>query len=80
MQPHAAASAFQVAHLDTALRYYVEVLGFTEDFRFGLYAGIKFGPVQIHLNGNETHLKPVGSGSVFIFCDEVDAYFAAIKA
>ena len=36
MQPHAAASAFQVAHLDTALRYYVEVLGFTEDFRKNL--------------------------------------------
>jgi uncharacterized glyoxalase superfamily protein PhnB len=80
MTPHVAATAFEVANLDTALRYYTEVLGFTEDFRFGLYAGVKFGPVQIHLNGNETHLKPIGSGSVFIFCDEVDAYFATIKA
>ena len=80
MTPHAAANGFQVADLEIALRYYTEVLGFTEDFRFGLYAGVKFGPVQIHLNANETHLKPIGSGSVFIFCDEVDSYFADIKS
>ena len=80
MTPHASATGFQVADLDRALRYYTEVLDFTEDFRHGLYAGVKFGPVLIHLNGNETHLKPVGGSALYIFCDEVDTYFASIQA
>jgi catechol 2,3-dioxygenase-like lactoylglutathione lyase family enzyme len=31
---------FHVSDLDGALKYYAEVLGFKEDFRFGDYAGV----------------------------------------
>ncbi|MFM1852310.1 MAG: hypothetical protein RIS54_1994 [Verrucomicrobiota bacterium] len=80
MTPHASATAFQVTNLERALRYYTDVLGFTEDFRFGQYAGIKLGTVHLHLNGNETHLKPVDGSALYILCDEVDAYFETIQA
>jgi uncharacterized glyoxalase superfamily protein PhnB len=69
---------FQVASVDVALKYYTEVLGFSEDFRFGDYAGVKLGGACIHLSGHSIHDRPVGAGTAYIFCDEVDAYFADI--
>jgi predicted enzyme related to lactoylglutathione lyase len=80
MKPTNAAAVFQVGNLDSALAYYTEVLGFSLDFRFGDYAGLKHGEVCLHLSGHSIHQRPVGAGSVYIFCDEVDAYCAAIRA
>ena len=73
------ASVFQVASVDAALRYYKEVLGFTEDFRFGDYAGVKLGNACFHLCAHGVHKRPVGGGTVYVFCDEVDGYYAEIK-
>ncbi|MEM7577531.1 MAG: VOC family protein [Planctomycetota bacterium] len=74
-----AAAVFPVSDLDASLRYFVEVLGFEEDFRVGDYAGIKHGGCCLHLSA---HTNPntgeSGTGSVYVFCDEVDAYHAEI--
>ena len=74
------ATVFHVRDLDASLKYYAEVLGFTQDFRFEHYAGIKSGPVCLHLaGGGNGQRRPVGGGTVYIFCDDVDAYYAEIK-
>jgi catechol 2,3-dioxygenase-like lactoylglutathione lyase family enzyme len=79
MKITAAASVFPVKNLDTSLRDFVDVLGFAEDFRFGQYAGIKRDNCCLHLSahGNPNIGQP-GTGAVYIFCDEVDDYFAQI--
>jgi uncharacterized glyoxalase superfamily protein PhnB len=80
MTPQGAAAIFQVSNLDQALRYYIEVLGFSEDFRFEEYAGIKFGGACLHLCSHHAQDRPVGGGTVCVFCDEVDLYYAELKA
>jgi len=35
MKIHGAAAVFPVSDLDASLRYFVDVLGFSDDFRFG---------------------------------------------
>lgn len=76
-----AATVFPVSNLDASLRHYVDVLGFSQDFRFGQYAGIKRDECCLHLSqfGNPNCGRP-GTGAVYIFCDEVDDYFAGITA
>jgi catechol 2,3-dioxygenase-like lactoylglutathione lyase family enzyme len=71
--------AFQVGNLTDALKYYKDVLGFKEDFQFGAYAGVSHGDACLHLSANRFHQRPVGGGSAFIFCDEVDDYCQEIK-
>ncbi len=70
---------FPVSDIEASLRYFIDVLGFSEDFRFGEYAGIKRDACCLHLSahGNPNTGTP-GSGSVYIFCNEVDDYFAEI--
>jgi catechol 2,3-dioxygenase-like lactoylglutathione lyase family enzyme len=81
MEAYCAATTFTVSDLEAALRFYLEVLGFEEDFRFGNYAGIKMGGVKLHLSqAGNPNSKPPGSGSVYVFCDEVDDYYAEIVA
>lgn len=79
MKINSSASVIPVSDLDAALRHYIEVLGFREEFRFGQYAGIKRDECHIHLSqqGNPNTSEP-GTGAVYIFCDEVDSYFAEI--
>lgn len=81
MTPHATATTFHVSDLERSLRYYIDVLGFTERFRFGDYAGVQMGSeaVQIHLSGpGATNKRALGQGSLYVFCDTVDAYAAEI--
>ena len=74
-----AAPVFQVADLEASIRHYTEVLGFSPDFRFGDYAGVKRGDVCLHLCGHTIHQRPVGGGTVYIFCAEpVDTYHAEL--
>lgn len=81
MKTFGSATTFHVSDLDASLRYYTEVLGFAERFRFGDYAGVEYGDVQIHLSGPAAmNKKQVGQGSIYIFCDDVDAYHAEIIA
>jgi catechol 2,3-dioxygenase-like lactoylglutathione lyase family enzyme len=72
---------FPVRDVEAALRYYVDVLGFAEEFRFGNYAGIHRDDCRIHLSqqGNP-NTGPPGTGSVYLYCDEVDGYYAEITA
>lgn len=79
MKVHSFAAVFPVRDLDASLRYFVEVLGFREEFRFGQYAGIVQGECRLHLSqqGNP-NAGPPGTGAAYLFCDEVDDYYADI--
>ena len=79
MKTRHAAPVFQVADLEASLKHYTEVLGFSPDFRFGNYAGVTLGDVCLHLCGHTIHQRPIGGGTVYIFCAEpVDAYYAEL--
>lgn len=81
MNTKGSATTFHVADVDASLAYYTGVLGFSERFRFGDYAGVEHGEVQIHLSGpKSTNKRGVGQGSIYIFCDDVDDYYAEITA
>ena len=79
MKTQGAVTVLQVSDLGKSLKYYQEVLGFTEDFRFDAYAGVRHGEVVLHLCDHSFHERPVGGGTVCIFCDEVDAYYEGIR-
>jgi uncharacterized glyoxalase superfamily protein PhnB len=70
---------FQMSNLNETLKYYKEVLGFKEDFQFGVYAGISHGDACVHLCAHQIHQRPIGGGTAFVFCDQVDEYFQQIK-
>lgn len=80
MKTNPAIPVFHVADLDAAVRFYGQMLGFTECFRMGTYAGLKLGDCEIHLTLPGDFQRPVGGGTAYIICDEVDAYFARLKA
>lgn len=79
MKIHEAVPVLQVSGLEAAVRFYCDVLGFKEDFRFGDYAGIRSGEAYLHLCAHRTWKRPIGGASVSIFCDEVDQYCAEIR-
>lgn len=63
------------------MSYFTEVLGFAERFRFGDYGGVAYQEIQIHLSGpTATNKRQVGQGSLYIFADDVDGYYAEIMA
>ncbi|SKA92750.1 Uncharacterized conserved protein PhnB, glyoxalase superfamily [Prosthecobacter debontii] len=81
MKAFSSATTFHVSELEASLRFYIEVLGFTQKFRFGNYAGVQYGEVQIHLSGpGVPNKRQVGQGSIYIFCDEVDEYYHLITS
>lgn len=80
MKPVRVSPVLQVADLESAIGYYVGILGFTEDFRYGNYAGVRLGEVCLHLSGHSIHERPVGGGTAYLFCEEIDAYHAEIQA
>ncbi|HYF34602.1 MAG TPA: hypothetical protein VD994_04875, partial [Prosthecobacter sp.] len=51
MKTHGSATTFHVSNVAASLAYYTTALGFSEKFRFGDYAGVEYGEVQIHLSG-----------------------------
>jgi predicted enzyme related to lactoylglutathione lyase len=79
MKATSAVPVFQVSNVEASLKHYTNVFGFFEDFRFGDYAGVKLGDVRLHLSGHGLHGRPVGGGTAYILCDEVDSYCAEIK-
>ena len=79
MQPTSSATVFQVADIPTALAFYRDVLGFTEDFRYDNYAGVFLGEFQLHLCAHTLWSRPVGGGAVVIIAEEVDDYCARIS-
>lgn len=81
METKGSATTFHVANLEQSLDYYTNVLGFSERFRFGDYAGVEYGDVQIHLSGPAaTNKRMTGQASIYIFCDNCDAYYEEIRA
>lgn len=80
MKVHEIVPVFHVSNLEAALKYYTDVFEFSENFRFGSYAGIRLGDTDLHLaEGAGVHERPVGGGAAYIFCDEVDEYYARIQ-
>ena len=59
MTAFTAVPVLPVSNLDTALDYYLQVLGFTKSFQFEKYAGVEHGEVKLHLW--EGARKPAGS-------------------
>ena len=73
------APVLHVSDLARSLVYFTSVLGFTENFRFGSYAGISLDEVDLHLSADSVYQRAVGGGTAYIFCDEVDEYYAQLK-
>lgn len=74
----------KVADIGKALAYYKDVLGFEESFRAANYVGVKLGNVELHLAEqlepiDTEYGKPIGGGTVYIFCDAVDHYYSEIR-
>jgi len=81
MKTFGSATCLYVSNLDASLKSYTEVLGFTERFRHKDYAGVEHGEVQIHLAGPAVPARrQIGEGSLYVFCDDVDAYYTEITA
>ena len=82
MKTECASTVFHVSDQDAALTYYTDTLGFSLDFRYGPLIGLLYGEVSIHLSGHDAQVnkQPTGAGHIYIFCDEVDAYFQDITA
>ena len=76
----------EVRHIEEAINYYVERLGFQIDFRYARepdsYAGVRRDDVRLHLNRKpEEHFQNGASGTRFrIPVDDPDALFNEYKA
>ena len=80
MKPISAIPVFQIKDVEASVRFYTEVLGFIESFRYGTYVGLKIGECEIHICPPGDQGPRTGGGNAYIICDEVDAYFAKITA
>lgn len=81
MQPQCVSPVFAVSDFEASLRYYIDVLGFQESFRYGQYAGVMYGDVEFHLAlASNPNMKPAGSGTAYVICDEVDTFYEDISA
>lgn len=83
MKIKSASAIFQITDLARAIDFYCDVLGFTKEFAYGdppYYGGVRNDDIVIHLNSSPDSGIPRGGGSVYIFCDEVDAYYAMIRS
>jgi catechol 2,3-dioxygenase-like lactoylglutathione lyase family enzyme len=80
MKIFGAATVFQVKDLETSLKFYRDILGFAEDFQFGEYAGVHLGELHLHLCAHTVWRRPSGGGSVSVFGDEVDTYYANLQS
>ena len=76
MRIHQVATVFHVTDIESSLRFYKDVLGFTDDFRVGNYVGLKLDGFNLHLSQAGDHGRRVGAGLVYVFCDGVDDYYA----
>lgn len=75
MHIQSVAPVFHVSNLDSSITFYKNVLGFEEDFLFGNYVGLKVGDFSLHLSQGDGLSRPIGGGTVYVFCDDVDAYY-----
>jgi catechol 2,3-dioxygenase-like lactoylglutathione lyase family enzyme len=80
MKPISAIPVFHVENVDASVRFYTELLGFVQSFRYGTYVGLKLGKCEIHICPPGDYGPRTGGGNAYIICDEVDDYFAKITA
>jgi uncharacterized glyoxalase superfamily protein PhnB len=74
------APVFAVKNVDATSKYFVEVFGFKQEFRFEEYVGLTFGELQLHLTSAGILPRPIGGGTAYIFTEEVDKYFKDVSA
>lgn len=75
------ATCLNVTDLDSSLKFYKDVLRCEDYFRFGDYAGILLGSVEIHLSGPSVPLRRnSGQGVIYIFCEGVDELYESISS
>jgi uncharacterized glyoxalase superfamily protein PhnB len=46
---------------------------------------VKLGSISVHLveqteHSDSEYAKPIGGSTIYVFCDEVDSYYAEIKS
>ena len=80
MKTEALIPVFHVKDVDAAVRYYTEILGFTQSFRYGTYAGLQLGSHELHITDPGEPRQVVGAGTAYVICDEVDQYFSSLKS
>ena len=80
MKPHCIIPVFQVKDVDASVRFYTEVLSFTQSFRYGTYVGLRIAECELHICPPGDYGPGVGGGNAYIICDEVDKYYSRIKA
>ena len=80
MRPHSIIPVFHVSDVDASVRFYTEVLGFAQAFRYGTYVGLKMGRCELHICPPDDSGPRIGGGNAYIICDEVDEYYRKIKA
>lgn len=80
MKPQSIVPVFFVKDVDAAVQHYTTALGFGLTFRYGTYAGLKLGPCELHVTDPGEPRQMIGAGTAYLLCDEVDAYFATVKA
>lgn len=73
------APVFAVKNVDATSKYFVDVLGFKQDFRFEEYASVVFGELAIHVTSAGVLPRPIGGGTAYIFVEEVDKYFKEVS-
>jgi uncharacterized glyoxalase superfamily protein PhnB len=71
---------FHVEDVESAVRFYIDILGFVQSFRYGTYVGLKIGKCEIHICPPGDDGPRTGGGSAYVICDEVDDYFAKVIA
>ena len=80
MKTKALIPIFLVSDVPSAVKYYTEVLGFKESFRYGTYSGVKLGNCELHLTDPGEPRHVVGAGTGYVICDEIDEHFKKIQA
>jgi catechol 2,3-dioxygenase-like lactoylglutathione lyase family enzyme len=80
MKAISAIPVFHVKDVDVSVKFYTQVLGFAQAFRYGTYVGLKMGKCEVHMCPPGDYGPRVGGGNAYIICEEVDEYYAQIKA
>jgi uncharacterized glyoxalase superfamily protein PhnB len=63
------------------LSYYINVLGFNEEFRYQNYFGLSLDEASVHITElGGPHCKLPGSTALYIFVEGVDEYYSAVTA
>ena len=79
MKTFSASPVLSVADTESAVRFYRDTLGFSVEFSYGDYVGLRLDGVVLHVcRPSPGH--PAGGGSVYLFCDDVDEYLGSIRA